>query len=173
MGYDAIGIGDDDLTLGKQFLLDLSKRSPIPFLSSNVMDEGSGHPLFRQYLIKEVNGLKVGIFSLLSPNVFTNPLDPRKKGIQLHDPFQTAQEMIQRLGPRVDLVILLSHLGYPKDVELTQKLQGLHVVVGGHTAVHLANPPIFSGTILLQSASKGMYGGRLDLTLLNPGADLL
>lgn len=167
MGYDAIGIGDDELALGKSFLTELSKTVPVRFLSSNVMDEGSGNPLFQRYLVKDVNGIKVAVFSLLSPNVFTSQSDSRKKGIVLREPFQTAQEMVQELGPQADILILLSHLGYPADVELAQKLPGLHLILGGHTGVHLANPPIFNGTILLQSASKGMYAGRLDLTLLN------
>jgi len=42
MGYDAIGIGDDDLTLGKEFLLEISKKANFPFLSSNFFDEASG-----------------------------------------------------------------------------------------------------------------------------------
>jgi 2',3'-cyclic-nucleotide 2'-phosphodiesterase (5'-nucleotidase family) len=62
MGYHAIGIGDDDLSVGKKFLADLSKMSNVPFLSSNVMDQDSNKPLFQRYIIKEVNGLKIGIF---------------------------------------------------------------------------------------------------------------
>ena len=42
MGYDAIGIGDDDLSLGKEFLLDLAKKAKFPFLSSNLLDEKTG-----------------------------------------------------------------------------------------------------------------------------------
>jgi len=42
MGYDAIGIGEDDLTLGKDFLMEISKKANFPFLSSNLFDEASG-----------------------------------------------------------------------------------------------------------------------------------
>jgi 2',3'-cyclic-nucleotide 2'-phosphodiesterase/3'-nucleotidase len=52
MGYDAIGIGDDDLTLGKEFLLDISKKANFPFLSSNLYDEATGKTLFQSSLIK-------------------------------------------------------------------------------------------------------------------------
>jgi len=167
MGYHAIGIGDDDLSLGKKFLLELSKMSNVPFLSSNLIDEDSGKPLFQRHIIKEVNGLKIGIFSLLSPDVFLGLSDQRKKGLIFRDPFETAQEMVRELGPKTDLIILLSHQGYPKDVELAQKISGIHMIVGGHSGVHLSNPPIFKDTIILQTSSKGMYAARLDLTLLN------
>jgi len=167
MGYHAIGIGDDDLSLGKKFLIELSKTSNVAFLSSNVIDEDSRKPLFQRYLIREVNGLKVGIFSLLSQDVFLIPSDPRKKGLIFRDPVETAQEMVRELGPQTDLIILLSHLGYPKDMELAQIISGIHIIVGGHTGNHLSNPPVIKNTIVLQTASQGKYAGRLDLTLLS------
>ena len=170
MGYHAIGIGDDDLSLGKDLLINLSKKFNVTFLSSNLIDEDSGKSLFQRHVIKEVNGLKLGIFSLLSPDVFSGLSDPRKKGLIIRDPLETAQEMVRELGPQTDLVILLSHLGYPKDVELTQKVQGIHIIVGAHTGVHLSNPPVFKNTIVLQTSSKGMYAQKLNLTFLNKEA---
>lgn len=130
MGCHAIGIGDDDLSLGKKFLKELSKKSPIPFLSSNVMDKNSGKLLFQRYVIKELEGLRIGIFSLLSPGVFLGPADPRKNGLSFRDPVETARGIVRELNPKTDLIILLSHQGYPKDVELAQKLSGIHIIVG-------------------------------------------
>src|SRR5512139_1052087 len=112
MGYDAIGIGDDDLTLGKEFLLEISKKANFPFLSSNLLDEASGKVLFQSFLIKEINGLRIGIFSLLSPNFFMGSSDPRIKGLTIRSPIEVAQAMVKELKPKVDLIVLLSHLGY-------------------------------------------------------------
>ncbi len=166
MGYQAVGIGDDDLSLGKKFLLELSQMSNVTFISSNLTDDFS-KPLFRRYIIKEVNGLKIGIFSLLAPEVFLGQSDTRKKGLILRDPVETAQEIIRELALQTDLIVLLSHLSYPKDVELAQKISGIHIIVGGHVGVNLSNPPVINDKIILQTSSKGMYGGRFDLTLLN------
>ena len=167
MGYHAIGIGDDDLSLGKKFLIDLSKTSDVPLLSSNLIDEGLGKPLFQRHIIKEVNGLKIGIFSLLSPEAFLVLSDPRRKGLIFGDPFETAQDMVKELEPQTDLIILLSHLGYHKDVELAQKILGIHIIIGSHTGVDLANPPVIKYSIIVQNASKGMVGRKLDLTFSN------
>jgi 2',3'-cyclic-nucleotide 2'-phosphodiesterase (5'-nucleotidase family) len=163
MGYDALGIGDDDLSLGKEFLLEISKKAKFPFLSSNLIDEASGKSLFQPYLIKESQGMKIGIFSLLSPDFFPNPEDPRKKGIVILPPVETALQMVKELQPRVDLLLLLSHLGYNKDVELAQTVQGIHLIAGGHTGINLSYAPVIKNIILLQTASKGMYAGRIDL----------
>ena len=167
MGYDAVGIGDDDLTLGKDSLVEIAKNANFPFLSSNVLDEASGKPLFKPYLLKEVNGVRIGIFSLLSPDFFPGPSDLRKKGLVFRPPVEVAQAMVKELQPKADLLILLSHLGYPKDVELAQAVQGIHVIVGSHTGANLVYAPVVKGTIILQTSPKGMYAGKLDLTLRN------
>jgi 2',3'-cyclic-nucleotide 2'-phosphodiesterase (5'-nucleotidase family) len=167
MGYHAIGIGDDDLSLGKEFLIGFSKTSNVPFLSSNLIDQGSGKAPFQRYLLKEVNGLKIGIFSLLSPDTFIGASDPRKKGLTLRDPFETAQEMVRELGSQTDLIILLSHLSYQKDMELARKIPGIHLIIGSHTGVDLTTPPVINNTIILQNSSKGMYGRKFNLTFSN------
>jgi 2',3'-cyclic-nucleotide 2'-phosphodiesterase (5'-nucleotidase family) len=166
-GYDAIGIGDDDLTLGKEFLLEISKKANFPFLSSNLLNEASGKVLFQSSLIKETNGLRIGIFSLLSPDFFTGPSDPRKKGLTIRQPIEVAQAMVKELKPKADLIILLSHLGYVKDIEMAQTVRGINIIVGGHSGINLVYPPVMKDTMILQTASRGMFGARLDLFFYN------
>jgi len=167
MGYDALGVGDDDLTLGRDFLMEMSKKAQFPFLSSNIVHEDSGKLLFQPYLLKEIAGMKIGIFSLFSPDLFTGPNDLRKKGLVFRDPVETAQAMVRELQPKTDFIILLSHLSYPKDVELAQNISGIHLIIGGHTGANLIYPPLIKNTYLLQTASKGMYGARIDFAFNN------
>ncbi|MFB3885489.1 MAG: hypothetical protein ACE144_09695 [Thermodesulfobacteriota bacterium] len=168
LGYEGLGIGDDDLNLGKEFLVGISKKANFAFLSSNVIDEGPGKILFHPYIIKRVNGLRVGIFSLLSPDSFLGQGDPRRKGLAFRSPVETAQSMVKELQPKTDLILLLSHLGYQKDMELAQTVSGIHFIVGSHTGINLPFPPgVNNKTIILQTVPKGMYAGRLDLTLYN------
>jgi 2',3'-cyclic-nucleotide 2'-phosphodiesterase (5'-nucleotidase family) len=127
----------------------------------------SGKVLFQSSLIKETNGLRIGIFSLLSPNSFTGPSDPRKKGLTIRQPIEVAQAMVKELKPKTDLIILLSHLGYAKDIEMAQTVQGINIIVGGHSGINLIYPPVIKDTIILQTASRGMFGARLDLIFYN------
>jgi len=167
MGYDALGIGDDDLTLGKDFLSEMSRKANFPFLCSNLLDEASGKNLFPTSLIREINGLRIGLFSLLSPDFFTSPSDPRKKGLIFRSPVETAHAMVRELRPKTDLIILLSHLGYPKDIGVAQTVPGINMILGGHTGINLPYPPVIKNIIILQTASRGMFGGRLDLFCYN------
>jgi hypothetical protein len=167
MGYDAMGIGDDDLTLGKKFLLEISKKANFPLLSSNILDEESGKPLFQPYLLKKIDGLRVGIFSLLSPDNFLSQSDLRRMGLSFHPPIESAQNMVKELQSKTDLIILLSHLGYPKDVQLAQTVSGIHFIMGSHTGINLVYPPFFKNSLIFQTTPRGMYAGRVDFTLYN------
>ncbi len=167
MGYDAMGIGDDDLTLGKEFLLDISRKANFPFLCSNLLDQASGKNLFQTSLIREINGLRIGLFSLLSPDFFASPSDPRKKGLNVRAPIETAKAMVEELKPKTDLIILLSHLSYPKDIEVAQTVPGINLILGGHTGINLPYPQVIKNIIILQTASRGMFGGRLNLLFHN------
>jgi hypothetical protein len=167
MGYDAMGIGDDDLSLGKEFLLEITKKANFPLLSSNILDEESGKPLFQPYIIKKVNGMRIGIFSLLSPDNFLSHSDPRRKGLSFHPPIESAQNMVKELQSKTDLIILLSHLGYPRDVQLAQTVSGIHLIMGSHTGINLVYPTAFRNTLIFQMAPRGMNIGRVDVTLQN------
>lgn len=167
MGYDAMGVGEDDLSLGKEFLVKVSKRANFPFLSSNLFDEETGKPLFQPYLVKEINGLRIGIFSLLPQDFFSGPSDPRRKGIIVRPPIETVQNMVRELQPKTDLIVLLSHLGYPRDIELAQTGSAVHFIFGSHLGINLPNPPVIKNIPILQTASRGMYGARLDLIIHN------
>jgi len=165
MGYDAVGVGEDDLTLGKEFLMEISKRANFPFLSSNLFDAETKKPIFQPYLIQERNGLRIGIFSLISPECFSGPADPRMKGLMIQNPMEVGREMIKELQTKADLIVLLSHLGYAKDVEFAQVNPGVRLIFGGHTGTHLLYAPVINNTAIFQTASKGMYAARVDLTL--------
>lgn len=167
MGLDALGIGDDDLSLGRDFLVEMSSKAKFAFVSSNMTHEDTGKLLFQPYLLKEIAGMRIGIFSLFSPDLFIGPNDLRKKGVVFRDPVETAQAMVRELQPKTDLIVLLSHLSYPKDVELAQKTSGIHLIIGGHTGTNLLYPPLIKNTYLLQTAPKGMYGARVDFTFHN------
>jgi 2',3'-cyclic-nucleotide 2'-phosphodiesterase (5'-nucleotidase family) len=134
------------------------------------VDQDSNQLLFQRYFIKEVNGLRIGIFALLASETFIRGSDPRKDGLIFRDPVETAQDMVRELQSKTDFIILLSHLGYQRDVELAFKTSGIHMIIGGHTGVHLTNPPVIKNTIILQSASKGMYGQKLNLLFSNQEA---
>ena len=166
IGCDALNVGDNDLAEGKEYLLKRAEESNFPFISANLIDTASGKPLFEPYMIKEVDGLRVGIFGLVTHRAKLDNPD-----LLIDDPFETAKRVVSELKEKCDLVIALTHLGVNDDKKLAQQVPGINIIVGGHSSAKLETPLRVNDTIILQAYLQGRYLGRLDLTIRNGSLD--
>ena len=66
---------------------------------------------------------------------------------------------------RADLVVVLSHLGFPQDVKLAGEIDGIDILVSGHTHNRMKEPIVVNGAIIFQSGCHGSFIGRLDVTV--------
>ena len=165
IGCDAVNIGDCDLAGGKEYLLKKAKAANFPFLSANLIDKASGKTLFKPYVIKKINGLKIGLFGLI-----TDGFKP-DSDLLIDNPFETAKKIVEKLRKRCDLVIGITHLGLKGDQRLAQEVPGINIIVGGHSSSKLFKPVKVNDTIILQVYNRGRYLGRLDLTIRNGSLD--
>ena len=163
IGYDAINIGDTDIGLGIKYLQALQKRSKIPFISANLVYRGTDKPVFKPYLIKEINGSKVGIIGLL-PSEIPIHMYKELKGYFIKDPFQTATAMMRYLTTRCDYLIALTHLRFPDMESLIEISPRISVIIGGQDR-SFALPKEVSGSLVVQTDAFGVHIGRLDLKL--------
>jgi len=69
------------------------------------------------------------------------------------------------LHPQTDLLIALTHQGVDEDSILAMKVQGLDVIVGGHSHTRLKHPKIVNGVLIVQTGSDCENLGVLDLKL--------
>ncbi len=157
LGVQAMGMGETDFALGLPFLLSLKSQARFSFLSANIVDSKTEKPIFEPYVVMEVQGIKVGLFSILDSS-FTLP-----EGIKILDSVVTAQKMVQALSTKVDAIIALTHQGLAKDAELAQKVSGIDIIIGGHDKQHLDQPTQIKSTLILESGDQGKYVGIVDL----------
>ncbi|MCK9526945.1 MAG: bifunctional metallophosphatase/5'-nucleotidase, partial [Limnochordia bacterium] len=133
MGYDAFTPGNHEFNYGQAVLAERIADAKFPTLASNVTHEDGS--LFAGYsaLIKEVNGVKVGIIGLVAEEtpIVTHPKNV--EGLLFRDPVVIAKQTAKILRPQVDVLIALSHLGHSMDVVLAETVPELDVIVGGHS----------------------------------------
>jgi 2',3'-cyclic-nucleotide 2'-phosphodiesterase (5'-nucleotidase family) len=167
MGYDAINIGDTDLALGVEHLKALQKKTKIPFISANLKDKKTGNPIFRASLMREVNGIKIGIFGLLTPDVH---LFIRKevKTAFVEDPVKVAMDFIKGPLSACDHIVALAHLNLFEVESLLKKTPKISVAVGGNDR-YFTLPKIFQHTLYVQTDAFGAHIGRLNLKLMKGG----
>src|SRR5699024_12738274 len=65
----------------------------------------------------------------------------------------------------VDLIVVLSHLGFPQDVKMMEEVKGIDICLSGHTHNRLSKPVQINDTIIIQSGSQSSFIGKIDLTV--------
>src|SRR5699024_7558117 len=77
--------------------------------------------------------------------------------------------MIQQLREEknVDLIVVLSHFGFPQEAKLAREVDGIDILLSGHTHNRMMEPVVINDTIIIQSGSHGTFVGRLDLEVEN------
>ncbi|MFN3266412.1 MAG: bifunctional metallophosphatase/5'-nucleotidase [Deinococcales bacterium] len=152
-GVQAQTVGNHEFDNGPGQLADYIKNATFPVVSANI--DASAEPLLKDLLKKstllEVAGQKVGIVGVTTPDtpIASSPGDK----VKFLDPLTSVQAEVDRLrGSGVSKIIVLSHLGYSKDLELAAKLRGVGVIIGGHSHTPLGK---YEGDGL--PASQGAY----------------
>ena len=172
LGYDALELGNHEFDLYPSTLEYVLSQagfpgSGFPVLCANL--DISGDPALgnfvKPYTIKEYNGLKVGIFGLLTE--FTNQ-NSNPSPVVVLPALASAQAWVDTLkAHNCDLVILLSHLGSDYDQLVASSVSGINIIVGGHSHTTISSPVQIGNTLILQAGEFGRYLGKLTLYLNN------
>ena len=145
---------------------DLAGR--IEFVAQNVKTADFGDPVFKAYVMREVNGVPVAIVGQAFP--YTPIANPRHFvsdwtfGIQEENLQKTVNEARAR---GAHAVVLLSHNGMDVDVKLASRVTGIDAILGGHTHDAVPEPLLIrnaAGTTLVTNAgSNGKFLAVLEL----------
>jgi 5'-nucleotidase len=129
---------DGDATL-KGFLDELAKGScKTPTVSSNIAP-AVGTPLmptastgyFKPYLVKEIDGVKVGLIGITIKGKTENSSRPLATTV-FSDEVTSAQKAIDDLKAQgIRHIVAITHQGYDADLGLAAKLTDVDVIIGG------------------------------------------
>jgi len=169
LGVDVM-TGHWEFTYGMERVKEIVEKDfngKIDFLAQNVKTTDFGDPVFKPYVLREINGVPCAIIGQAFP--YTPIANPRylvadwSFGIQ-DDNLQKMVDEARAKGAQV--VVLLSHNGMDVDLKLASRVRGIDAIFGGHThdgvpvAVPVANP---GGTTLVTNAgSNSKFLGLMD-----------
>ena len=95
MGFDIMVPGNHDFNYGYERLVELKDMSKVVMLSANVSKDGKN--LFTPYAIKEIGGVKVGIFGLTTPETAYKTSPSNVEGLTFDDPIEVSKKMVEEL----------------------------------------------------------------------------
>ncbi len=165
LGVDAM-TSHWEWTFGQDRVRDVVADLPFPFLGQNIFDNEWNEPSeeFEPYTWFERGGVKIAVIGQAFPYMpIANPgwkFPDFSFGIRE----SRMQEMVNEVrGQGADLVVVLSHNGFDVDRQMASRVEGIDVVLTGHTHDALPEPVIVGETLLIASGSHGKFVTRLDL----------
>ena len=145
----------------------LARELTYPVLAINCYHSDTETLAFPPYRLVECGGLKVGIIGIAATIVDKSMPASYSKGLRFSLGNEELPGYIAQLrnNERVDLIVVLSHLGLPQDAKLAREVSGIDVIVSGHTHNRLYQPLEVGRTTIFQSGCHGSFVGRLDLEM--------
>lgn len=166
LGFDAMTV-HWEFAYGPAQVRKLAAGLAYPVLAINCYEVASDRLVFAPSRVVERAGLRIGIVGLAS-NIVDKSMPPSySTGVRFTLGNSELPAHIERLrtDDRVDLVVLLSHLGFAQDAKLAAEVAGVDVLLSGHTHNRLYRPVWVGSTPIIQSGCHGSFVGQLDLTV--------
>lgn len=168
LGLDAM-TAHWDFAYGPDRFYEILENLNYPMLAINCFDKQTDELIFSPYIIKEINNLKIGIIGIAATIIDKTMPEHFSTGIYFTMGNKELPKYIRELKEEndVDLVLVLSHLGFPQEVKLAKEVAGIDVLLSAHTHNRIYHPVIINGAIIIQSGCHGSFLGHLDLTVEN------
>jgi len=172
IGYDAMVPGNHDFNYGYKRLIELKEMADFPIIAANVVREDGTRDL-EEYTIKEIDGLKIGIFGLTTEETKYKSNPKNTEGVNITDPIAKAEEMVKKLKEeKVDMIIALVHIGVdeesnPKSSDIAKKVEGIDLIVDGHSHTMLEEGMVIGDTLLVQTGEHLKNIGVVDIEFVD------
>lgn len=153
LGYDVATLGNHEFDHGQAFLGRMVDSMDFGVVCANVVSDTCTFPKLPPYTIVDKDGLRIGFVGVVTN--YEGPGHPAGNassfaGLEFPDPQQMAVKYAAELRPKVDVLVLVSHMGDDRDAELLAGGASQYdVVIGGHT--HEQVDTLINGTLLTQT----------------------
>ncbi|HVQ37189.1 MAG TPA: 5'-nucleotidase C-terminal domain-containing protein [Pyrinomonadaceae bacterium] len=183
--YDAMAVGNHEYNFGFKVLEKARGEAKFPWLSANTYKTSTGKTYHKPYIVKEVQGVRVGILGLTTPGVPTWENAPNYAGLDFREPVLEARKWVPVLRgkERADVVVIAMHMGLEEDlrtgeinpgqvknenqaIAIAKQVPGVDLIFMGHT--HREVPSLLiNGVLLTQANHWGRHVARADVYLEN------
>ncbi|MCD6435660.1 MAG: 5'-nucleotidase C-terminal domain-containing protein [Clostridiales bacterium] len=168
--YDVMVAGNHEFDYGSDRLLELEEMLEFPLISANITVDADGTSLFTPYIIKQMDGFKVGIFGITTPETVYKSHPDNTVGLTFEDPITVGNEMVAELEGQVDVIIALVHLGVEGDyssIKFAEAVDGVDLIIDGHSHTDLDYGLEVNGTLIVQAGEKSKNVGVVKFDIEN------
>ncbi|MGE4504340.1 MAG: bifunctional UDP-sugar hydrolase/5'-nucleotidase [Desulfovibrionaceae bacterium] len=134
LGFDAFTLGNHEFDNGPAFLAGMLEPLKTPVLAANMAAPALPGlaSRVRPYVVLEYGAEQVGVIGLITR--YTSTMSSSGPDVSFADEADTARQYVRELTARgIDKIILLTHLGLEADLRLARRVEGVDLIVGGHS----------------------------------------
>ncbi|MDQ0114693.1 5'-nucleotidase C-terminal domain-containing protein [Paenibacillus harenae] len=172
MGYDLMVPGNHEFNYGSARLIELAGKLSFPMLSANIKGLGAKR-IFEPYIIKEIDGVKIGIFGLTTSETVYKTHPKNVAGLYFADSSSEAQTIVDELKDKTDVIIAVGHLGqdessFDTSSRVVKEVAGIDIFVDGHSHTVLEDGLVSdNGTLIVSAGEYTKYVGVVDIWVEN------
>ncbi|CAG9564828.1 unnamed protein product [Danaus chrysippus] len=150
----ANSLGNHELDEGVSGLTPFIENLTCPVLAANLIlnkvPELEKESNLRKSIVLNKSGVSIGLIGYLTPDTKVLAV---KNDVEYIEEVEALQEEVQKLKKEgINIIIGLGHSGYLKDLEIAKKVDGLDLIIGGHT-----NTFLWNGTVPDSEKALGPY----------------
>lgn len=179
--YDSMAVGNHDYNFGLKVHEKARSEAKFPWLSANTYNKGTDQTHHAPYLVKEINGVRIGVLGLTTPGIPNWENVENYAGLEFHETTSEAKKWVPVLRDveKVDAVVITMHMGIEEDlrtgkinpsqvpnenaaVAIARQVPGVDVILMGHTHREISSLYI-NGVLLSQADKWGRRVARVDL----------
>ena len=150
--YDSMAVGNHEYNFGWNVLDKARSEAKFPFLSANTYDTATKTTHYQPYIVKEVQGVRIGVLGLTTPGIPNWENRSNYKGVEFHETVSEAKKWVPILRDKekVDVVVITMHMGIEEDlrtgtpnpaqvpnenaaITIARQVPGIDVILMGHT----------------------------------------
>lgn len=155
-----------EFTLGSDRVNEIVEGLPFAALGQNIFDAEWDEPaeMFKPYKFFDRGGSKIAVIGQAFPYMpIANPgwMFPEYSFGIRDENMQAMVDEVRDAG--ADVVVVLSHNGFDVDKKMAGRVQGIDVILSGHTHDALPEPVLVGETHIIASGSNGKFVSRVDL----------
>ena len=187
MRYDAMAVGNHEFNFGEESMWKAKRESHFPWLAANIKQAyASGVAYIEPYIIRNDEGVRVGIVGFVTPGIPRWEIPAHYKGYEFQPIVDSAKAVIPEVRKQADLVVVIMHSGLDRDSksgkapadeglnenaawELAEQVPGIDMIFYGHT--HQEMPELMvNGVLMSQAKNWGISLARADIVMTKDAA---
>ncbi|MBQ9660845.1 MAG: bifunctional metallophosphatase/5'-nucleotidase [Bacteroidales bacterium] len=155
IGFDGTTLGNHEFDSGQKGLAKLISLSNFPYICCNILPDEKWGIHTVPYKIFFVDELRIAVIGAVQvgPSGHPDTHPDNCKEILFRPVEETVQEY-QWLRDECDVVILLTHIGYEEDVELSKSVPWVDLIIGGHSHTQLDGGEIHNDVMITQDLNR-------------------